>query len=358
MALDPSIFFQGAALQQANAARTQQTIQSVFDKLAARQQREQELERQKATDYEGSAYRVLMAQQAGVQPDPQDLLRAKAFDAMRTSEYGLNPETGEPYPKNRSLFDGMAATPVSPMGAVDIESLAPMDESQLTAQYPRQANVPLPPRGGVDMGRIEQARADNAARVNQPAMDIGSTQLPLPENTKQKTKYYEAQLDVAKEREKKKVPAALAEAGLLGSLEQSKNLDETINEAINMTGPLTAGFASQFMVAGTPAANLKALLDTIGSDAAFSTLQQIRDSSPTGGALGAVSEKELDLLKSSVAAIQQAQSPGQLKKQLQKYKLQRAKSIDRVKRAYEQQYGELPSEAVVDSNVINWEDLP
>lgn len=172
MALDPSIFFQGAALQQANAARTQQTIQNVFDRLAAQKIKEQELERQKATDYEGSAYRVLMAQQAGVQPDPEDLLRAQAWDKMNTAQNAIDPVTGNIYAKNRSLFDSMAATPAAPMGAVDIENLTPMDESQLTTPYPRQANVPLPPRGGVDMGRIEQARSDNAARVNQPAMDM------------------------------------------------------------------------------------------------------------------------------------------------------------------------------------------
>lgn len=181
MPLDPGIFFQGAALQQANAARTQATMDNLFNRFAAQKQRQQELEQKKATDYEGSAYRVLMAQQAGQQPDPQDLLRAQAWDKMQSTKVAVDPVTGNVYSPRTSLFDNMAAAPSAPYQpqyappeAVDIENLAPMLESQLTAPYPSQANVPLPPRGGqgVDMERIAQARIDNQARLGQPAMDM------------------------------------------------------------------------------------------------------------------------------------------------------------------------------------------
>jgi hypothetical protein len=46
---------------------------------------------------------------------------------------------------------------------------------------------------------------------------------------------------------------------------------------------------------------LSGLIDTVEADIAFSRLQQMRADSPTGGALGNVSNQELDLLKSSIA---------------------------------------------------------
>lgn len=63
--------------------------------------------------------------------------------------------------------------------------------------------------------------------------------------------------------------------------------------------------------AGTDAYNLKANLGKIDATGAFSTLQAMREASPTGGALGAVSDTELGLLKSSVANLDPNQSEGQ-----------------------------------------------
>ncbi len=67
------------------------------------------------------------------------------------------------------------------------------------------------------------------------------------------------------------------------------------------------------LVPGTPAANMRADLDTLGANAAFDRLQRMREQSPTGGALGAISERELDLLRSTVAAIAQSQGPAQFR---------------------------------------------
>lgn len=60
-----------------------------------------------------------------------------------------------------------------------------------------------------------------------------------------------------------------------------------------------------------PAHDLAANLATIDANTAFSELQKMRDNSPTGGALGQVTERELDLLKSSVASLDPDQSQPQ-----------------------------------------------
>jgi hypothetical protein len=70
-------------------------------------------------------------------------------------------------------------------------------------------------------------------------------------------------------------------------------------------------------IGGTPAADVDGLLDTIGANTAFETLQKMRDASPTGGALGAISERELDLLKSTIASPKQGQSDKQFQKSMQ-----------------------------------------
>lgn len=55
------------------------------------------------------------------------------------------------------------------------------------------------------------------------------------------------------------------------------------------------------VVPGTAGYDLRGDLKTIDANTAFDQLNAMRQSSPTGGALGSITEKELDLLKSSVS---------------------------------------------------------
>ncbi len=59
--------------------------------------------------------------------------------------------------------------------------------------------------------------------------------------------------------------------------------------------------------AGTPAHKVSRLLDTIKANAGFDRLQEMRDASPTGGALGQVSNLELGLLQSAIGSLEQSQ---------------------------------------------------
>lgn len=65
------------------------------------------------------------------------------------------------------------------------------------------------------------------------------------------------------------------------------------------------------------AVNLKRTLETVQSGVAFDRLQTMRDMSATGGALGAVTEKELALLMNSIGALSQDLSPDVLKANLE-----------------------------------------
>jgi len=101
----------------------------------------------------------------------------------------------------------------------------------------------------------------------------------------------------------------------------------------------TAGFLSDTAkgIGGTDAANLDAALSTITSSVGFDRLQAMRDASPTGGALGQVSENELRQLNASLGSISQRQDDKQLLKNLEKIKAQYSsavKAIEAQRRAY------------------------
>lgn len=63
--------------------------------------------------------------------------------------------------------------------------------------------------------------------------------------------------------------------------------------------------------------NLEAVINTVKSNVAFDRLQKMRDESPTGGALGQVSELELKLLENSLGVLDSAADPEILIKGLQ-----------------------------------------
>jgi len=90
--------------------------------------------------------------------------------------------------------------------------------------------------------------------------------------------------------------------------------------AIAQQAPSATGFggAISSAIPGTPAANLRSMLDSIKSNISFDRLQQMRQSSPTGGALGAVSDKEGQLLQSAYGSLEQSQSKEQFLQNLQR----------------------------------------
>lgn len=89
---------------------------------------------------------------------------------------------------------------------------------------------------------------------------------------------------------------------------KSDRLLSTIDRAIGRIGTSTSGFGA--LLSALPASEARALqgdLDTIRANVGFEELQSMRDASPTGGALGQVSEMENRLLQSVRAAIDQYQ---------------------------------------------------
>ena len=70
------------------------------------------------------------------------------------------------------------------------------------------------------------------------------------------------------------------------------------------------------MIEGTERSNMQAVLETLQANSGFSTLQAMRDSSKTGGALGAINAKEMGLLTAALGNISLSQSKEQFDQSL------------------------------------------
>ena len=96
-------------------------------------------------------------------------------------------------------------------------------------------------------------------------------------------------------------------------------VDEAVDNALEfLESNTTAGVigGSLSWVPGTDMLALGITLDTLKANLGFDRLQAMREASPTGGALGQVSEKELDLLVRAAGAIDQKLPPDILRERL------------------------------------------
>lgn len=93
---------------------------------------------------------------------------------------------------------------------------------------------------------------------------------------------------------------------------------------------------------GGDAADAQATLENLKSQVGFSVLQAMREASKTGGALGAVSDKENEMLQNNLAALQNSQSPEQFRQNLQRIIEFVEGSKSRMRDAYSRQYGKVP----------------
>lgn len=96
-------------------------------------------------------------------------------------------------------------------------------------------------------------------------------------------------------------------------------LDDIESIRKNSRLPTTGAFGSLLAgLRGTPQHDIAQALDTVRANISFDRLNQMRAASPTGGALGSVTERELSLLQNSVAALEQSQSDEQFQKNLRR----------------------------------------
>jgi hypothetical protein len=101
-------------------------------------------------------------------------------------------------------------------------------------------------------------------------------------------------------------------------LDRSKLMLDKIDSALGKVGFTTTAIPGAVLgkVPGSGAYDLRAEVETLKANFGFQELQQMRASSPTGGALGNVAVRELDMLQAAVQNLDPNQSPDQLKRNL------------------------------------------
>jgi hypothetical protein len=179
-----------------------------------------------------------------------------------------------------------------------------------------------------------------------PSMTDPTQVIPIAERElkpTETTEYISEKTSAQKAAElKAKKIAQKPKAGLsLGMAEQrATRVSDAIDKAISEVNAWTVGPAAKTSrIAGTPAHDLAATLNTIKANIGFDELNAMRQASPTGGALGQVSERELGFLQSVLASLDQTQSPTQLRENLAKAKNEIKESWKRINAAYEEDYG-------------------
>lgn len=128
--------------------------------------------------------------------------------------------------------------------------------------------------------------------------------------------------------------AAKASQRRQDALMSAETVMTAVDQALTATSGWTTGAigATGAMVPGTAAYNLDATLDTLKANLSFDRLQQMREASATGGALGSVTERELDLLGSTIASLKQGQDPEQLRRNLQAVKTRYGRVMNNLRR--------------------------
>lgn len=123
----------------------------------------------------------------------------------------------------------------------------------------------------------------------------------------------------------------------LDTAQQSADLAvNTIDKAVSEVGPFSAGASAlTSFIGGTPAANLKSRITTITSKIVLDTISEMKRVAANGSTgLGALSDREGELIASRLGSVDQSQSPAQLRESLRSVKKQLQDSWARFERAY------------------------
>jgi hypothetical protein len=143
-------------------------------------------------------------------------------------------------------------------------------------------------------------------------------------------------------REAKRPQATLA---LKTFEDKTSTLEKDINELINHPGlPSITGIAAGRLPGITAEGRAaEAIYNRIVKAGGFRELQEMRNASPTGGALGQVSNQENTSLQQTFAAIDRTQEAKDIKKQLGKALDELRASKNRVREAFDMTYDYRPS---------------
>jgi hypothetical protein len=192
------------------------------------------------------------------------------------------------------------------------------------------------------------------------------------EQTKFDFEMKESEAESVEKIEKETKKEADKKFNALSSLDSIKQAEDILNESPFLSSGLIGQMTKD--IEASPSGQLESLYDSIGAKLGFDQLQIMRENSPTGGALGQVSDTENKLLKSTIASLKTGLPKDQQLRNLEKIKQHTAAIIygavdkdgnvvklDTEEKVYKLMNGELkvniPSQAT-SARVITREQLP
>jgi len=157
-----------------------------------------------------------------------------------------------------------------------------------------------------DMMENDQAFKRDMARLN---ADLKASTTSLQQQLVQE------KIDTLRQKKQDAIDKQIGTAE--GVIDNTKVVLNKVKEAEKLIGNTTTGVGSYLsIVPGTSAKELATVLGTIKARLGFDQLQQMRSASPTGGALGQVSNRELASLEGALASLDQGLSPQALRENL------------------------------------------
>jgi hypothetical protein len=231
---------------------------------------------------------IAIARASNVAPSPAQIQLEQYFTEMLTSGGGGLGGTAPVAPTATPLPE------IVPTGGGAAPEPSPMGEPAGQAQ----GDVPLEDSLARLQGQLSQLAALGAspAQMRGVEQDIEIIMAQI-----------EARDAATQEAERATIGAETRSAGAGRVLETVGDLRAAIQE----NPALTTGLGSRLLsgLPGSAALDAEAMAQTIRANVGFDTLQEMRDTSPTGGALGQVSERELKDLQATIGSLRLDQSP-------------------------------------------------
>jgi len=185
-------------------------------------------------------------------------------------------------------------------------------ERRQTAEANRQARAEL------ELEKAERAEAARQERMQfQQTMAMLAAQQRSATNELQRERIQQ-QIDTQKEKQQE--IADKKQMALDMSIRHANKVITDVAAAKELVGFGTTGIMGKAsgLVPGTDAYNLNQRVLTLKANLGFDRLQQMREASPTGGALGQVAVQELEALQASVGSLEIGQSQAELRNNLEK----------------------------------------
>lgn len=374
--------------QQQEQSQRQNRLLDLQEQSAATSQRSTELQQQATGLQITGAQRKLMGQAAAetaLSLDP--MIQAGDFNgALQAMEnaYGAMAQQGLRAPDPVALRDALRSGDAETAAALTAGIVNRARQLGYIAEPRSGADAPASWREWQEYDRLSDAdkerylqmkRADQLFRLNDVTMrtnPITGTAAPVTERPGRTQADVQAEINaqagnrkaseaegsaIGTDRGKRTVEAPQARMRVESLQRRIDNVISQIDELVGtrMEQPdgsfaetpglvdwTTVGPAGRLMssISGTAAFDTQRIVDTIKANIGFDKLQEMRDLSPTGGALGQVAVQELEGLQASIASLDSKMSPTQLRANLQRVREHYVAWRRAVEQQHQQRYGQ------------------